>query len=140
MNPTSMFTTLKENYTIKDFVAPKFHLSYECLHVRVGTTTWWVMGSLKYINEALWKVCALLKVTNLQTEKLPSSTPDHPELYLSPLLGEEQHCIHQNLVGMGEWMVQIGIFNISDTVTSLNRLSATTWEGHLKMLVNIIGC
>ena len=71
------------------------------------------MGSSTYTLEAFINVCALLKVTFLRKEKLPSSPGDHPGLYLSPLLGEEQHSLHQQLVGMAEWLVQIGSFDIS---------------------------
>ena len=40
---------------------------------------------------------------------------------------------------MKEWMVQIGRFEISFAVTSLNRFSAAPFEGHLKRLVKIFG-
>ena len=65
----------------------------------------WVMGSYTYVKEYLSKVCALLKVTNLWKEKLPCSPSNHPEIDSSPLLGETQHLIYQQLVGMAEWAV-----------------------------------
>ena len=97
------------------------------------------MGSSTYTLEAFINVCALLKVTFLRKEKLPSSPGDHPGLYLSPLLGEEQHSLHQHLVGMAEWLVQIGSFDISFAVNSLNRFYVAPREGHIKQLVNIFG-
>ena len=82
------------------------------------------MGSYTYIKEFLSKVCALLKVTSLRKEKLPCIPSDHPELDLSPLLNEQQHRLYQQLVGMAEWAVQIGIFDIRYALTYLNQFSA----------------
>ena len=69
---------------------------------------------------------------NLRKEKLPSSPGDRLELYLSPLPGEEHHRLYQKIVGIAEWMVQIGGFDIRFAVTSINRFSAAPWGGHLK--------
>ena len=78
------------------------------------------MGSSTYTAESLWKVCVLPKVTNLRKIKLPISPADHPELYLSPLLGEGQHYLYHNLVGIVDCMFQIERFDICFAVTSLN--------------------
>ena len=69
----------------------------------------------------------------------PASVFPTPKLYLSPLLGEEQHRVYQHLVGMAEWMVQIGRFDILLPVTCLNRLSVAPMESHIKRLVDIFG-
>ena len=97
------------------------------------------MGSYTYIKECLSKVCALLNVTILRKEKLPCSPSDHPETDSSPLLGETQHHLYQQLVGMAEWAVKIGRFDIRYTLTSLNRFSAAPRQGHLTRLINIFG-
>ena len=88
----------------------KVHLGCDYAHVKVGATNLWVVGSSNYTTESLYKVCALLKFTKLRKERFPSSPIDHYELYYIPLLGEEHHCLYQYLVGMAEWMVQIGKF------------------------------
>ena len=97
------------------------------------------MVSYTYIKEFLSKVCALLKVTSLRKDKLPCSPSDHPELYLSPLLNENQHRLYQQLVGMAEWSVQIRRFDIRYDLTSFNRFSAALREGHLTRLIKIFG-
>ena len=88
IDTTSIFNKLKETYTILDFCALKFHLGCDYPHVKVGASTWWVMGSSIYTSEALHKACMFLKATNLQNDKLPISTGDHHELYPIPLLGD----------------------------------------------------
>ena len=57
----------------------------------MGATNRQVMGSFTYNDEVMRKVCMLLKITNLQREKLPSINGDHPKLYLSLIMCEEQH-------------------------------------------------
>ena len=108
-NPTSIFKNLKETYTIKTFGPSKVHLGSDYSQVKKGATTQLVMGSSTYTEEALRKICALLKVVTLRKEKLTSSPGDHPELYSSTPMSEEQQHLYQQLVGIEEWMVQIGI-------------------------------
>ena len=139
VEPTPIFDKLKETYTIKAFGLLEVHLVCDYAQVKKGATTWWVMGSTKYIAECLRKVCALLKFTTLRKEKLPCSPSDHPELYLSPLLSEAKYCLYQQLVGMAKWAVQIGSFDINCALTSLNRFFAAPGEGHLSWLVKIFG-
>ena len=86
----------------------------------MGATNWWVMVSSTYNAESLHKFCVLLKVMNLRKEKLPIFSGDYPELDSITLIGEEHKRIYQQLVGMYEWMVQIGRFDIHIKVTSLN--------------------
>ena len=120
LNPTRIFEKLKETYTIKKFGPPLHHLGYDYTRVTKGSKTKWVMGSYTYIKECLSKVCALLKVTSLRKEKLPCSPRDHPKLDSSPLIDENQHRLYHNLVGMAEWAVQIGRFDIFYALMSLN--------------------
>ena len=60
----------------------------------MGATTRWVVGSLTFTVESLRKVLVLLKVANLRKEKFLSSPVDHPKLYSSLLMGEEQYRLY----------------------------------------------
>ena len=91
VNPISIFNKLKDTYTIDDFVPKKVHLGCDYSQVKKGATNRWVMGSSTYTSEYLRNFCALLKISTLRKFKLPNSPCDHPELDLSPLIGEEQH-------------------------------------------------
>ena len=75
----------------------------------------------------------------MRKEKFTISPGEHPNLYLNPLLGEEKHCLYNHLVVMSEWMVHIGRFYICYAVTSLNFPPKDPRDGHLKILVKIIG-
>ena len=139
VEPTSILEKLKDTYTIKAFGPPKVHLVCDYAQVNKGATTWWVMGSTTYITEFLSKICALLNVATLRKYKLPCSPGDHPGLYSRSLLSEAQHHLYQQLVGMAEWEVQIGRFDIRYALTSLNRFSAAPREDNLIRLVEIFG-
>ena len=104
-----------------------------------GATDRWVAVYTTCITECLRKVCALLKVATLRKEKLLCSPGDHTELDLSTLMSEAQHRLYQQLVGMAEWEVHIGRFDVRYALTSLNRFSAAPREGHLRWLVKIFG-
>ena len=95
----------------------------------------WNMGSYTYIKECLSKVCALLNVTTLRKEKLPCSPSDHPKTDKSALLGETQHRLYQQLVGMAEWEVHTGRFDILYALTSFNRFSAAPRQFHITRLI-----
>ena len=139
VDPNSMFENLKETYTIEAFGTPVVHFECNCVRIKEVDETRWVMGSYTYITECLRNVCTLLKVSTLWKDKLPFSPGDHPELDSSPLLDEAQHRLYQQMVGMAEWAVHIGRFDICYAVTSLNIFSVAPREGHLKRLVKIFG-
>ena len=87
VKPTSVFNKLNDTYTIKSFVPPKGHLGCDYSQVNKSATTKWVMVSSTYTTESLRKLCALIKFSTFQKEKLSRSPSDHTKLYLSPLLG-----------------------------------------------------
>ena len=68
------------------------------------------MGTLKVLCGS--RVLILGSTGRGRPRLYPASVFPTPKLYLSPLLGEEQHRVYQHLVGMAEWMVQIVIFEI----------------------------
>ena len=138
-HPARVFDKLQKVYTIKKYGPPVHHIGCDYTRVKKGSKVKWIMGSSTYIKECLSKVCALLEVTYLRREKLLCSPSDHPEKDESPLLGETQHRLYQQLVGMAEWAVQIGRFDIRYALTSLNRFSAAPRTGHLKRLIKIFG-
>ena len=49
---------------------------------------------------------------------------DHPEMDDSPTLGDSDHCKYQMLIGMLNWEVSIGRFNVAYATASLLRFFA----------------
>ena len=114
-------------------------LALRCTLILTMPMIRWVKGSTTFITECLRKGCALLKVTTLRNYKFPYSPGDHPVLDLSTLLTLAQHPLYHKMVGMTEWAVQMGRFDISYALTSLNRFLAVPREVHLSQLVKIFG-
>ena len=114
-------------------------LALKCTFILTMPMIRWVMGFTTYITECLRKDCFILKVTTLRREKFLYRPGDHPVLDLSTLLTLAQHPLYHKVVGMAEWAVQMGRFDIRYALTSLNRFSAAPMEGHLSRLVRIFG-
>ena len=134
-NPARIFEKFQETYTLKKYVPPLHHLGCVYTQVKKGSKMKLHMGSYTYVKEYLSKVCALINVMTLRKEKLPCITSDHSEKDTSPLLGETQHRLYQQLVGMAEWEVHTGRFDILYALTSFNRFSAAPRQFHITRLI-----
>ena len=98
----------------------------------------WTYGCHTYINEAVAKVERMFGV--LAKEKTPLPVDDtHPELDQSPTLGLNDHRKFQMLLGMLQWIVQIGKPELSQACASLSRFGACPRERHLDLAIRIFG-
>jgi len=74
------------------------------------------MSSAKYVKEAIRLVDQeLLKMNKCLPNKVPTplSSGYHPELDVSPLLGDEEANYYQQLIGVLRWAVELGRINIA---------------------------
>ena len=62
-----------------------------------------------------------------------------PELNQTPLLQEADHKQYQHIVGVCQWLIGVGQFDICYAVNSLSRFSMTPREGHLKLARELMG-
>ena len=67
------------------------------------------------------------------------SPGDHPEDDDTALLNDHYHKIYQQLLGMLNWLVTIGRFDISFATSSLARFVACPRQGHLDRLKHVFG-
>ena len=95
------------------------------------------ISSKKYISEALRNYQA--KHGCLRKEPIPMRAKVHPELDESPLLDETGIRHYQHIIGICQWAVTSGRFDINYAVSSLSRFSAAPREGHLKMARKVLG-
>ena len=56
-----------------------------------------------------------------------------------PFLNDKEHKDFQHIIGLYQWMVAAGIFELSYTVSSLGRLLDPPWVGHIEMVIRIFG-
>jgi hypothetical protein len=97
----------------------------------------YAVGCKKYIKESLRRVAADFGMPPKQSTPLPQD--DHPELDTSPLLNDIQHKKYQMLIGMLNWIVGIGRFDIAHATAQLARFSSCPREGHLKRALRVFG-
>jgi Reverse transcriptase (RNA-dependent DNA polymerase) len=129
--PQVIFDKLLEIYTIKKIEAPSFHLG--CDYVLDGSGKW-LIGTTSYIKEALEKVKLLLGKKDLGKDDTPMSPTAQPELDTSPILDVDKHRVYQQLVGIAQWLITCGRFDLCYAVSSLSRYSSAPREMHLKMM------
>ena len=71
--------------------------------------------------------------------KTPMATNDHPEIDDSELLNEREHRIYQRLMGILQWLVSLGRFDICYTVSSLSRFNSAPRMGHMNRAIRVFG-
>jgi hypothetical protein len=75
----------------------------------------------------------------LPKKNTPMSPNAHPELDTSDLLDEPGIRHYQKIIGMGQWLVVAGRFDINYAISSLSRYAAAPQKGHLEMAEDILG-
>ena len=121
-------------YTIKKISPPEFHLACDCVQDARGK---WSIGTASYMKEALEKVKKILGRKDLGKDDTPMSPTAHPELDTSPLLDVDSHRVYQQLIGIAQWLITCGRFDLCYAVSSLSRYSSAPQEQHLKMVERI---
>ena len=120
---------LKKVYIIKNEGPPDYYLgnNYDQVSGNGKDTTY--IGCKTYVSEAINRLERLFGT--LSKKKSPMDKGDHPELDDSPLLDSEGIQTYQMLMGMAQWIVLIGRWDIGFAVNSLSRFNACPREGHL---------
>ena len=72
-------------------------------------------------------------------EILPMRVKENPELNNSTFLNEKEHNEFQHIIGVCQWLIVAGIFELAYAVSSLSRFLDAPWVGHLDMSRGIFG-
>jgi len=96
------------------------------------------IGCKKYITEAIRRIEAITKPP-IKRQSTPLPTGDHPELDTSKFLDNKGHRCCQMLIGMLNWIVGIGQFDIAYATTSLTRFSSCPRKCHLDRALWVFG-
>ena len=64
---------------------------------------------------------------------------EHPELDDYPLLNEKYHKEFQHIIGVCQWLIVAGRFDLAYDVSSLSRLSAEPQVGHTELARILFG-
>jgi hypothetical protein len=98
----------------------------------------WIYGSQTYATDAVARVERLYGCLPKGSTPLPV-TDCHPEMDTTPLLGLDNHCKFQMLLGMLQWLVILGRPELCQLISSLNRFGACPREGYLDLAVRSFG-
>jgi len=125
---------LSKQYKVRDETNLEYHLGMNRIEQKDGST---ILSSEKYLSNVLPSV---QKVHGeLRQYDTPMMQSDKPEQDESPFLTERTHRQFQSLIGIGQWLVQIGRWDIAFALCSLSRFSAAPREGHLDRLLRVFG-
>ena len=118
---------LQEVFLIKDPVENTCYLGTDYVK---GDDRYCYYGSKTYSKEAL--VCIESMFGTIPEARTPLPTSDHPEEDNSPLLNNVGHQHYQMLIGMAQWLVMTGRFDIQHALVSQNPFCAAPCKGHWK--------
>ena len=90
----------------------------------------WCIGCQKYLKEALVRVESIMGIKLLKRNR-PIEVGDLPEEDDSKVLNDIDHKKFQMLIGMLNWLVNIGRLDIAFATSSLSRFTACPRQGHL---------
>jgi hypothetical protein len=92
-----------------------------------------------YIKEVIWKYQE--EHRTLPKKNIPTMLPNaHPELDTTELLDEEGNRQYQKIIGMGQWLMVAGHFDINFAVSSLlSRYAAAPQQGNLIIAEDVLG-
>jgi hypothetical protein len=132
--PAEYMTQIEHEFAVRNKEdTPSYYLGNDVK--RVGNR--FHISSKKYVTEALRKY--QLKYGSVKKENIPMSSNAHPETDVSKLLEGEGITHYQHIVGVCQWLVVAGRFDINYAVSSLSRYSAGPREGHLELARKVFG-
>jgi hypothetical protein len=133
--PEAVMEALEEVYVIKEKGPPDYYLGNDYKKDSRGR---WVIGCKIYLKEALTRVETMFGILTKKSVPLPSG--DHPEMVTSAVLNDDEHRKFQMLIGMLNWIVSIGRFDVAHATSSLARFTSCPRKGHLDRALLVFGC
>ena len=132
--PMDYMAKIEQSFKLCDVTdSPEQYLGNELSHknekIRVGTK--------KYVAEVLRKY--QLEHGSLAKENIPLGVKEHTELDKTPFCGEKYHKHYQFNIGVCQWLIVSGRFDLCYAVSSLSRFSCAPREGHLKLAKKVFG-
>lgn len=134
-------------FPMKGIAPPSYHLGVDYRKVDGA----WYLGSQTHCQEALVKVAAALNCRLIKTDRgthqveglkgydTPMGEDAKPELDMSEPMSARQHRTFQQLMGIAQWLITIGRFDLNFAVISLARFNAAPRVGHLVYAKRIFG-
>jgi hypothetical protein len=134
-NPSQYISQIEQEFKLPDTTdEPSYYIGNDLKKMRSGKIH---ISSTTYTKEALRKYQvdfgAVRKCNILMDPKC------HPEMDKSPLLPEDGIKHYQRIIGICQWLIVSGWFDLCYAITSLSPYSTAPREGHLETTCQIMG-
>ena len=130
----SIMKFFQDRFIIKGDGPPDYYLGNDYKKDPNGR---WTIGCKKYIKDALEKIQSIHGV--IPKRNNPCEQDVHLETDASPLLTAIEHRQFQQLIGILNWIMQIGRIDIAYATVSLARFVAVPRRTHLKHALHVFG-
>lgn len=138
-NPQGIIDALAaapNNFKLKGTGPVTFHLGCDFFRDEDGTLC---VGPRKYIDRMALQYEALFGTKPKATYTSPLLSNDHPEMDLSELLDEEGVHQYQSLIGVLQWTISLGRFDVATAVMTMSGFRVAPRVGHLERVKRICG-
>ena len=138
-NPQAIIDALEgdpNNFKLKGTGPMAFHLGCDFFRDENGTLC---IGPRKYIDRMEAQHESLFGYKPKTNVSSPLEKNDHPELDDSPLLDEDGINKYQSLIGVLQWAITLGRFDIATSVMTMSGFRVAPTEGHLQRVQRICG-
>jgi len=95
------------------------------------------ISSSKYLKEVLRQFKK--KFGEVRKMTIPLRVQEHPELDDTPFCSEAEHKQYQHIIGVCQWLVVAGRFDINYAVSSLSRFSIAPRQHQLHLARELMG-
>ena len=138
-NPQAIIDALEgapHNFKLKGTGPMEFHLGCDFFRDEDGTLC---IGPRKYIERMEMQHEALFGCKPQRNVTSPLEKGDNPELDMSPLLDDDGISKYQSLIGVLQWAITLGRFDIATSVMTMSGFRVGPTEGHLERVRRICG-
>jgi len=124
------------NFKLKGTGPLKFHLGCDYFRDEEGTLC---VAPIKYIDRMVDTYKNLFGSAPNMRAGSPIEQNDHPEMDDTPLLDEEGISKYQSLIGVLQWTISLGRFDLGTTVMTMSSFRVAPRVGHLERLKRACG-
>ncbi|MGH3053584.1 MAG: reverse transcriptase domain-containing protein, partial [Gaiellaceae bacterium] len=138
----SILDELSKLYKLKDIGVPTRYLGAMIgkytIEDKDGTEkySFWSLSAEEYIKHAISTVEEEYKL-NSRNASTPLESGYHPEVCGSGELDDEEANYYQSLIGVLQWIVELGRLDIAYSVSTMSRFTSMPRESHLRNVLRI---
>ena len=134
-DPMKWLKLIQQKFFIKEFGPLDYYLGNDYCYVPSNPR--WKIGCQTHTKEAI--DCMERIYRTILCQKSPSLQGSNPEMDKSNLLNNVGHQQCQTLIGMTQWIVTIGCFDVTFAVSSLSYFGSAPQETYRKLALHPFG-